>query len=105
MLLKVIIESNQYSIEVPDEVLTHGESFFRKMDQDMDKGWQMSREWVAQPSNLQRCQIAADRLVDAIEADNENLAHLTSGYILTHLPGVKEVHIDTEGEMQETRFI
>lgn len=101
----VVVESNKYTIEVSEEALSRGDSFFQKMDSDMDKGWQMSREWVANPDQLQRCQIVADKLADAIENSNQTLADLTGAYILTHMPGVKEVHIDTEGEMQETRFV
>lgn len=105
MLLKVIIETNKFTVTVPDEMLQSGESFFDKMDHDMDLGWQMNREWVAEPNTLQRCQIAADKLADAIESENEALAQLTAGYIISHMPDVKEVHIDTEGDMQETRFL
>lgn len=105
MLLKVVIETNQFTIDVSEAAIKEGADFFKKMDQDMSRGWQMNRDWVEQPSTLQRCQIAADRLADAISSDNETLANLTAGYILAQMPGVKEVHIDTDGEMQETRFL
>ena len=36
------------------------------MDQDMDAGWQMSRDWVDNPSREQRCQIVADKLLTAL---------------------------------------
>lgn len=105
MLLKVVIESNQYSVDIPPDMLAHGKSFFSKMDADMDKGWQMGREWVSAPNTVERCQIAADRLADAIESDNETFASLTAAYILSNMPGLKEVHINTDGEMQETVFL
>lgn len=105
MALKIIIEENIYSIEIPDDVMRDGESFFKKMDVDMNKGWQMNREWVESPNLLQRCQIVSDRIADAINTENEMLTYLLAGYIVTRMPDVKEVHIDTTGEMAETRFI
>jgi len=105
MMLKVVVENQEFAIQIPDAVLNNGEDFFRKMDQDMDKGWLMSREWVENPSRLQRCQIAADKIADALSTHNETLAHLMAGYIVTRMPRVTEVHIDTEGEMSETQLI
>jgi hypothetical protein len=103
--LKIIIEENIYSIEVPDDVMRDGESFFTKMDADMNKGWQMNREWVENPTLLQRCQIVADRIADAVNTENEMLTYLLAGYIVTRMPEVTEVRIDTSGEMAETQFI
>lgn len=105
MALKVIIEGNAFSITVPGDIMEEGESFFEKMDKDMDKGWMMNREWIDNPSQLQRCQIAADRIADSINNENETLTYLMAGYILTRMKDVKEIHIDTEGDMMETEFI
>jgi len=103
--LKVVVETNTYSISIPDDVSTEGESFFAKMDGDMSKGWQMNRQWVESPTPQQRCQIAASRIADALESNNETLAYLMAGYIMKHMPSVSEVHIDTDGDMSDTRFI
>jgi hypothetical protein len=105
MMLKVFIEEREFAIQIPDAVLRNGEEFFHKMDRDMDKGWQMSREWVENPDTLQRCQIAADKIADALSSQNETLLQLMAGYILSRMPHVTEVHIDTAGEMSETRFL
>lgn len=103
--LKIVVETNTYSITIPDDVSQGGESFFTKMDEDMNGGWQMDRQWVEEPTLQQRCQIAASRIADAIEAENETLATLMAGYIVNKMPSVIEVQVDTEGEMSETRFI
>jgi hypothetical protein len=103
--LKIIVEENIYSIEIPDDVMRDGETFFAKLEADMDKGWQMNREWVEKPNVVQRCQIVADRIADAINTENEMLTYLLAGYIVTRMPEVKEVRIDTGGEMAETQFI
>ena len=105
MDLKVVMDGNIYAIDIAKDVIEEGESFYSKMDKDMDKGWMMSRDWVESPSQIQRCQIAADRIADSIHAENETLTHLMVGYILTRMENVQEVHIDTDGDMMETQFI
>jgi hypothetical protein len=52
----------------------------------MDQGWQMSREWVDRPNQLQRCQIIADKLLSALEKENERLGMMMAGYICARLP-------------------
>jgi hypothetical protein len=105
MILKAIIDDREYSLNVPQAVIEQGEELFAKLDADMDKGWQMSRDWVEKPDAEQRCQIAADKLLTAIETDNEKLLMLMAAYILHTLPGVKSVNIDVTGDMNETDLI
>ena len=104
MILKAIIDEKTIPIEVPDYMLTEAEEFFNKMDTDMDNGWQMSREWVENPNNVQRCQIAADRILTSVHTDSEKMATLMAAYILKKLPNVSSVDIDTEGDMTQTQF-
>jgi hypothetical protein len=104
MILKAIIEDQEYSLNVPDELLAQAEAFFAQLDADMDAGWQMSREWVAKPDRVQRCQIVADKLLTAMEKENDRLGMLMAGYILSRMPGVECVEPDTHGEIQNTQF-
>jgi len=104
MILKAIIEDQEYSLNVPDELLGNAEPFFAKLDADMDAGWQMSREWVNNPGRVQRCQIVADKLLTALEKENHKLGMLMAGYILSRMPGVESVEMDTHGEIQNTQF-
>ncbi|MBK5965687.1 hypothetical protein CCR95_16745 [Thiocystis minor] len=104
MILKAIIDDQSYEIGVPDSLLNQAEAFYEQLDQDMNRGWQMSREWVEKPDRLQRCQIVADKLLTALESENEKLAMMMSGYLLTRLPGVDSVELDTHGEIQNNRF-
>lgn len=104
MILKVIIDEKVIPIEVPDYMLVEAEDFFNKMDVDMDKGWQMSREWVESPNNIQRCQIAADRILTSVHTESEKMATLMAAYILKKLPNITSVDIDTEGDITQTRF-
>ena len=104
MILKIIIDEKTIPIEVPEYMLTEAEDFFNKMDTDMDSGWQMSRTWVDQPDNIQRCQIAADRILTSVHTENEKMATLLAAYILKKLPNIASVDIDTEGDMTQTTF-
>jgi len=105
MQLTLHIDDKTQTIELPPNILKEGEDFFKMMDRDMDRGWQMSREWVDCPNLIQRCQIAADKMLSAISTENETLLMLLSGYIVSRLPGVTAVKIDTNGEMMETELI
>jgi hypothetical protein len=105
MILNVIIEEQTYPIDVPQYILDNGEDFFTKIDRDMDKGWQMSREWVDKPDRVERCQIVGDKMLTAMHNENREMLLLLAGYILTRVPGVNSIRVDTNGEMQETELL
>ncbi|MDT8452048.1 MAG: hypothetical protein RQ936_04790 [Gammaproteobacteria bacterium] len=105
MKLNIIVEGRSNAFEVPDQILFEASDFFAQMNADMDKGWQMSRDWVDNPDAEQRCQIAADKLLTAIETENEKLVMLMAAYILKTMPGVRGVNIDITGDMNETDII
>ncbi len=105
MKLNIIVEGRTNAFEVPDSLIVEAKDFFDKLDTDMNKGWQMSRDWVESPNAEQRCQIAGDKILTAIENDNEKMLMLMAAYILRTMPGVKTIHIDTTGDMNETDII
>ena len=105
MLLTLQIDDKTQTLDIPQTILTEGEEFFAMMDKDMDKGWQMSREWIDNPNTYQRCQIAADKILNALNSENETLMMLMAGYILSRSPQTTAVHINTDGEMQETAIV
>ncbi len=105
MLLNVAVDGQNIDINVPDSMLSEAREFFEKMDADLDKGYQMGRFWVESPDGEQRCQIAADRLVTAIENENRNMATMMSAYILSKAPHIESVVIDTGDEIQEIHFV
>lgn len=105
MQLTVHIDEVSQTIEVGEDLLKEGEEFFAKMDNDMDQGWQMSRTWVDNPNRVERCQIAADKMLDAISKENQTLLMLMAGYIMSRYPQVREVRIDTSGDMTETELV
>ncbi len=105
MELKVVIEDKVYPVPVPDAIVAEGEEFFSKLDRDMDKGWQMSRDWVDKPNQEQRCQIVGDKMLTALHNDNKQLMILLCAYVLARVPGVAGIRIDTNGEMLETELV
>lgn len=104
MILNIRIEDQSYPIEVPEEIVQQAGDYFKKLDQDMDKGWQMSREWVDSPDVEQRCQIVADRILSAFEHENKKSLVMLSAYILSQMPQIKLLDISTSGDMQDTLF-
>jgi hypothetical protein len=104
MLLKLILDEQIFELNVPDALLEQADDFFRKMDADMDRGWMIGREWVEHPDPLQRCKIAADKLMTALETENDNLGRLMAGYILSRVPEIESVEPDVQGEPLNTIF-
>ena len=105
MKIKLYIEDKVEEFEIPDQVIEQGEDFFKKMDADMDKGWQMGHVWVDKPNQLQRCQIVADKMTSAIHNENEKVFMLMGAYILKNKPDTEEIHLDSTGEIQTIDFI
>lgn len=104
MILNVHIHDQTFPIEIADPLLDEAAAFFDKMDADMSNGYQMSRRWVDNPNGYERCQIAADKLVTALETENSALQQMMAGYILKRMPNVQAVYINLEGDMNEHEF-
>jgi hypothetical protein len=105
MRFKVIIGEQVYAVEVPEHLLGEAAEFHARLDRDMDRGWQMSRQFVPRPDRLQRCQIVADKLLTSLMNGNEATAMLMAAYIALRMPGTIGVDIDAAGEMQNTELI
>jgi len=105
MILKLTIDDQTYNIDVTEQMLEEAKEFYAKMDVDMDRGWQMSRFWVEKPDLYQRCQIVADRVLGAFHTENKKMLKLMSGYILSRVPQVEEVVVDTSGDITLTEIV
>ncbi len=105
MRFKVVIGEQVYAVEVPEELLQDAAEFHARLDRDMERGWQMSRQFVERPDRMQRCQIVADKLLTSIMQDNQATAMLMAGYIALRMPGAIGVDIDASGEVQNTRLL
>ena len=104
MKLNIIVDDYSMDLDVPEAYIAQSGDSFARLDRGMDQGIQVGPNWVETPNAVQRCQVAADKLLTALETDNENLALLSAGYILSQMPDVRRVHIDTSGDLQQTRF-
>ena len=104
MKLNVTVDGQTQVIEIPHDMLSDAGEFFGKMDRDMDAGWRMGPEFVENPDRTNRCQIAADKLLVSLSTGNRTLTQLMASYILSRLPDVTGVDIDTGGEMLNTEF-
>lgn len=105
MILNVVVEDQVYPVNVPDSLVSEAGDFFDKLDADMDKGWQMSRDWVDHPTQEQRCQIVGDKMLTAMHQDNKKMLMLLCAYVLARMPGIHSLRIDTHGEMLETEIV
>lgn len=103
-ILHIQIDEQSRSVSLAPDMLDHAGSILLSMDRDMSGGWKLSRKFITNPTVLERCQIAADRLLTALHNGNEPTTSLMSAYILTRLPNVKTVLINTEGESDQTMF-
>ena len=104
MELNIIVDDYSMNLNLPEEYLNSSQEAFDRLDSRLEQGVQMGRDWVPNPDRRQRCQIAADKLLTALETDNEGLAMLSAGYIVSRLPGVQRVRIDNSGEISGTEF-
>jgi len=104
MQLNIIVDDYSMNLELPKEFLESSQDAFDRLDTSMNEGVQMGRQWIPHPNRQQRCQFAADKLLTALETNNESLAMVSAGYIVSRLPEVRRVRIDNSGEMSDTRF-
>ena len=105
MLFTLYLDDHAIPINVPDALVQEAGDIFDKMDADMDRGWQMGRQWVDEPDLEQRCQVAAHRLVTAWETGNQKLGMMMAGYIMARAPMVRVARVPTDGEIQDIELL
>ena len=101
MILNINIDQEMFGLDVPDSLMTELAPIMKDMDTDFDKGVQMGRFWVDEPTDEQRCQVAANNIVNAMHAENKRMLYLMSAYILNKFPTVQEVMVNSDYEMQD----
>lgn len=104
MILNVVIDDQLLELNVPEAFISQAEDFFARMDSDMDRGWQVNREWVERPDRMLRAQIAANKLLTALENRDHNLGRLMAGYIVSRIPEVATVELNPAGETRDHRI-
>ena len=104
MQLNIIVDDYSMDLNLPEDFVASSAAAFDRLESGMLDGVQMGRDWIERPNRRQCCQVAADKLLTALETDNENLAMLSAGFIVSRLPRVRRVRIDTSGEISGTSF-
>jgi hypothetical protein len=104
MELNIIVDDYSMDLNVSQQYLSETRESFDRLDNQMNNGIQLGRNWIENPDLLQRCQSAADKLLTALETHNEGLAMMSAGYILSRMPGTSRVRLDTSGSPEETLF-
>jgi hypothetical protein len=102
--LNILVDDQERKIKLTRDMIREAEPILMKMDQDMDKGWQLARQFIDSPSVMQRCQIASNRLLTGLHTGNEATVTLMGCYIVSRLENVSTVAINSEGEDDQTLF-
>jgi hypothetical protein len=103
-MLEVMFEDERHQVPVTAEDIAAGTALFARMDRDMDQGWRMGPEYVSRMDAEHRAQVAANRLMVALEQGNRAMCTAMAAYILYKLPDVVRVRVDSSGEPLETEF-
>ena len=101
MKLYLNIDQEGFELDVPEQLLTETRSIVADMDQEFDRGQQMGRYWIENPDDFQRCQVVANKLVDAFCLENKRNLYLMAAYILNKMPNAREVVVNTGSEIQD----
>lgn len=101
MILKVTLADQLLELNVPEDFLQKAQGFFDKMDDDMNQGWQVNREWIDNPDQYLRGQIAADKLLTALENEDHRLGRLMAGYIVARFPDIDLLELSEQGETRD----
>ena len=101
MKLYISIDQDGFELDVPEQLMVETQSNVAEMDQEFDRGQQMGRYWIEQPDDFQRCQVVANKLVDAFYLENKRNFYLMAAYILSKMPNAREVVVNTGSEIQD----
>lgn len=72
----------------------HQRTFLDKMDGDMDEGFTLGGEYIADPEQVQRAQFVAINLIHALKSDNDALVAASCAYLASRLPQLKQLRAD-----------
>ena len=101
MKLYINIDQEGFELDVPDQLLRETQTICADMDKEFDRGQQMGRYWIDQPDDFQRCQVVANKLVDAFYLEDKRNFYVMAAYILNKMPNAREVVVNTGNEIQD----
>jgi predicted Abi (CAAX) family protease len=103
-ILNVVVDGQMHVVNVEEDTILSGSTLFNKMDGDMNKGWTLGKDFVESLSVTERCQVVGDKLLTALEDNNEQMKTMMAAYILSRVPNIMTIHLDNTGEIQETQL-
>lgn len=101
MNFNITIDQQAYALEVSDEMMQELQGLIKDMDADFDKGIQLGRHWHDEPSDEARCQIAANKIVNALHQEDVRQFYIMAAYILSKFPTLKMVTVNLDYEIDE----
>jgi len=104
MNFNITIDEESYTLEVSDAIMKELQGVIEEMDADFDKGARIGRYWIDVPSDEQRCQIAADKVVSALHQQNVRMFYQMAAYILTKFPTLQMVTVSSDFEVSDIHF-
>ena len=99
-ILTVMVE-NQSVIEYDRDVPLPAKqlAYLDKMDAQMDGGFAVGEDWVANPDPIQRAEFVSAALFQALRDNNEGLIAASTAYLANRFPELKQVKSsETAGE-------
>lgn len=101
MKFNITIDQQPFELELPEGIIGEAQEFITDMDADFNRGVQLGRHWLENPSDEQRCQIAANKIVTAMHQENIRLFYLMAAYVLSKFPDLKMVTVNSDNEIDE----
>ena len=99
-ILTVMIENQsviEYDRNIP--LPAKQQEYLDKMDAQMDGGFAVGEDWVAQPDPIQRAEFVSATLFQALKDNNEGLISASTAYLANRFPELKQVKSsETAGE-------
>ena len=78
--------------------------YLDRMDQQMDAGITLGKDFIANPDQQQRAQFVAFTLITAIQQDNDAVIAAMNSYLAIRLPDLKQVKADTDENSNKVMF-
>ena len=95
-LFIVSLNSNKVLEYYRERGLTKNQSAdLNKMDTKLDHGINISGKYIESPNPQEKAVFIANQLVLALQSDNESILALTSAYLATRYPELKQLKVTT----------
>lgn len=101
MQFNITIDQELFTLDIPEGVFVEAKTFITDMDAEFDRGLQLGRYWIDAPTDDQRCQVAANKIITALHQEDVRSFYLMAAYVLTKFPTLKMIIVDSNYEIDE----